>query len=287
MCDNLNNCTLGEIKTISFTSEVPTGSVSIVQATEASNQVNVTYSANDPTSGIKLITIENVTLNPSNVNREIIFSATGAWPTSLSGTKKGYTLTEKSGIVKMVITNQAGGSTTVYSNGVSANRIGFESTVIHKVINPKKYTLTEPFIPLRVNVREPQVDLPEALTGGKIGVTQHFYWDWSVTDLTGYYQFKIENSSGYVQYITRPLMLSDLIINGNTAVLVMETTVDKMAPISQELDITYVSLQVEMYVTINGVASKVPLYFPARNEHFKIAKITGGIDDAINFESRN
>lgn len=175
ICDNLNNCTTSPLTAVTFSGVVPTGSLSILQATEASNLVNVDYSVADSASGIQMITLENVTTNPGNVNREVIFLANGTWPSSLSGSKKGYALTEKSGIVKMTVFNRAGSSSTFYSNSISANRIGFESTVINKVINPNKYTLSSPFTPILVDFSTPLENMPEAVTGGNIAVTQNFY----------------------------------------------------------------------------------------------------------------
>lgn len=174
-CDNLNNCEFSEIIEISFSATNSQGSVSISQETQASNLVNVNYNVYDGDSGIQHITIENVTTNPGNVNKETIFLSDGIWPSSLSGTKKGYALTERSGIVKLTIVNRAGTTTEIYSNAVSANRIGFESIYINKVINPLVYTTSNPFIPVLVNANMPMDNPPEAVAGGNISVTHNFY----------------------------------------------------------------------------------------------------------------
>lgn len=187
----------------------------------------------------------------------------------------------------MTIYNRAGSSTVLYSNAVTANLVGFDSTVISKVINPNKYNLSSPFIPLTIGPETTLDEYPEAVTGGNIAITQTFFWDNNVTAVEGFYQFLVHSTNGYSQFVTREFSLSDLTVNGNIAVLEMQTIVDKLAPISTEADITYIALQVEMYVTITGQPNKIPLYFPAKGDTYNIAIITGSIDDSINYESGN
>lgn len=289
--DNLNNMSSTIAMSISFDEVAPFGSVSITQDASSSNLVNIVYSATDlpgigGLSKIDKITVENVTTNPNNANLEVLYSALGNPLETVSGTKNCYTMNERLGTVKMTIYDTAGNATSVYSNTLTANKVGIDSTVINKVINPNKYPITAPYVPISINPGQQIADLPEAVAGGNVEVTQNFYWDTNVTDVTGFYQFMVSNSSGYVGYELHTFNLSNLVINGNTATLVMSTTIDKLAPRTVESDAAYISLQVEMYVTVNGVANKIPLYFPAKNTYYKVAEITGSIEDSINFEAK-
>lgn len=289
--DNLNNENTTAPIIIRFDEKPPVGTVTISKDTTTVNLVNVSYSITDGIgkggrSGVKQITIENVTNNPINANKEIIYSSSIAEVPTVNGTKNAYEITEQLGTVKMTIEDFAGNVNEIYSNTVSANRVAIESTIISKVVNPIKYPNSDPFTPITINPKEPLLQLPEAMSGGNVFVTQNYYWDSEVTDVTGFYQFTISTNSGTIHYETYQFDLNDLSVNGNTASLNLQTMIDELIPIGTTDNPTHISLQIEMYVTLNGVADSIPIYFPAKNAYYKIASITGSIEDSINFDTK-
>ena len=104
--------------------------------------------------------------------------------------------------------------------------------------------------------------------------------------MTGFYQFAISTNSGTIHYETIQIDLNDFVVNGNTAALNMQTMINELIPIGTLDNPTIVSLQIEMYVTLNGVTDSIPIYFPAKNSYYKIASITGSIEDSINFDTK-
>lgn len=178
--DNLNNEAVSAPITIRFDEKEPTGLVNITKDTSTVNLVNVSYSIVDGAgkggaSGIKTITIENVTTNPANINKELIYSSSIPETVIVNGTKTAYEITEQLGTVKMTVEDFAGNIKELYSNTVSANRVALESTIISKVVNPIKYPNADPFTPISINPKTPLSELPEAMAGGNIFVTQNYY----------------------------------------------------------------------------------------------------------------